>query len=75
MESSGIAPIGDLVGFYTINVRVRFGFVEREVAITKDVKIINNEPIARNFAIFAMGAPNAKYMQNDLNQKIHNSSK
>ena len=68
MESSGIAPIGDLVGFYTINVRVRFGFVEREVAITKDVKIINNEPIARNFAIFAMGAPNAKYMQNDLNQ-------
>ena len=68
MEQSGIAPIGDLIGFYTINVRVRFGFVEREVAITKDVKIINNEPIARNFALFAMGAPNAKYMQNDLNQ-------
>ncbi|MEE2925513.1 MAG: hypothetical protein VX619_12095 [bacterium] len=68
MESSGIAPIGDLIGFYTIYVKIRFGFVEREIAITKDIKIINNEPIARNFALFAMGAPNAKYMQNDLNQ-------
>tara|TARA_Y100000589_G_scaffold196540_1_gene185745 strand:- start:2311 stop:4149 length:1839 start_codon:yes stop_codon:yes gene_type:complete len=68
MESSGIAPLGDLIGFCTIKVKVRFGFVERELAVTKDVKIINNEPMARNFALFAMGAPNAKYMQNDLNQ-------
>ena len=68
MEPSGIAPIGDLFGFYTIKVKVRFGFVERELSITKDIKIINNEPIARNYALFAMGAPNAKYMQNDLNQ-------
>lgn len=68
MEPGGIAPIGDLFGFYTIHVKVRFGFVERELLVTRDAKIINNEPIARNFAVFAMGPPNAQYMQNDLNQ-------
>ena len=65
-EQGGIAPIGDMIGFYTTHIKLRFGIVERELLITKDIKIINNEPIARNYALFSFGAPNALHSKNDL---------
>jgi hypothetical protein len=62
-----LPPRGDFFGFCTISVRARFGQVERGLQITRDIKIANVEPIARNYALFAFGVPDPSSAKKDLN--------
>jgi len=62
-----LAPVGDFFGFCTIGVKVEFGGIERSLAITRDMKITNNEPVARNYAFFAFGVPDPTHSKRDLN--------
>jgi len=62
-----LPPRGDFFGFCTLSVRARFGQVERGLQITRDIKIANVEPIARNYALFAFGVPDPTSSKKDLN--------
>ncbi|MBT3784167.1 hypothetical protein HOF92_04260, partial [bacterium] len=62
-----LPPVGDFFGFCTISSKVQFGEVERTLAITRDIKISNNEPIGRNYALFSFGVPDPTHAKRDLN--------
>lgn len=62
-----LAPVGDYFGFCTIIIKAAFGAVERTLAITRDIKISNNEPVGRNYALFAFGNPDPTQSRMDLN--------
>jgi hypothetical protein len=64
--SSG-APKGDMWGFYTIKVKAQFGIVERDFILTRDVKISNNAPIARQYVAFFTDVPDGGSQESDLN--------
>ena len=63
-----LAPVGDYFGFCTIYIKAAFGVVERSLAITRDIKISNNEPVGRNYALFAFGTPGPNQSKADLNR-------
>lgn len=60
-------PRGDYFGFYTVEVKVQFGVVEQVLQVTRDVKIVNNEPIARAYAFFSTDPPHLQKQGSDLN--------
>jgi len=66
-ELPPLVPIGDLYGFVDIHVKVKFGRQERDLVVTRDVKVANNEPIGRNYAMFAVGYPSPTHSRSDLN--------
>lgn len=66
-RQGGQAPRGDFYGFATIFVRMRYGLVEKDYYITQDVKIVNNEPIAKNYVAFFGAPPNANSSKTDFN--------
>jgi hypothetical protein len=60
-------PRGDYFGFYTVNVKIKFGVVEQSLQLTRDVKIVNNEPIGRAYVFFSTDTPDVQKQSSDLN--------
>ncbi|MCO4783550.1 MAG: hypothetical protein KC646_14585 [Candidatus Cloacimonetes bacterium] len=66
-RQGGQPPRGDLYGFATIFIRMRFGLIEKDYYVTHDIKVVNNEPIAKNYVAFFGGTPNSNTSKTDFN--------
>ncbi|PCJ20367.1 MAG: hypothetical protein COB02_04855 [Candidatus Cloacimonadota bacterium] len=66
-RQGGQVPRGDFYGFATIFVRMKYGLVEKDYYVTKDIKVTNNEPIGKNYVAFFGGSPPTTVGNMDLN--------